>query len=182
MKLLEGEGLTVRVPGLGWRVAGQGADDPRAYVRVTTGARKRLASGEWKPGDPLPAIGSLAEEFGCGRLRVTTGLKPLEAEGLIVRGPDNRWWVRSGEDPRLHMRIAARLREGIGNGEFKPGENLPSTVSLAAQYGCRRQTVGRALKPLRAEGLIVFRAGLGYSVADPLPGTAVDRELKGDSS
>jgi GntR family transcriptional regulator len=64
----------------------------------------------------------------------------------------------------LHDRVAADIRRAIADGEAKPGERLPPARDLAAVLGVDRNTVLRALRILRDEGLLEFRRGRGITV------------------
>src|SRR5881227_3176466 len=64
----------------------------------------------------------------------------------------------------LHDRVAAEIRRAIMDGEAKPGERLPPAGDLAAVLGVNRNTVLRALRLLRDEGLLEFRRGRGITV------------------
>ena len=61
--------------------------------------------------------------------------------------------------------VAAELRRAIAEGEAKPGERLPPARDLAAVLGVHTNTVLRALRLLREEGLLDFRRGRGVTVA-----------------
>jgi GntR family transcriptional regulator len=61
--------------------------------------------------------------------------------------------------------VAAELRRAIAEGEAKPGERLPPARDLAAVLGVNTNTVLRALRLLREEGLLDFRRGRGVTVA-----------------
>src|ERR1022692_4140485 len=65
----------------------------------------------------------------------------------------------------LHEQAAAQLRRAIAEGQAKPGERLPPAMDLAAVLGVNRNTVLRALRLLRDEGLLEFRRGRGITVA-----------------
>jgi GntR family transcriptional regulator len=64
----------------------------------------------------------------------------------------------------LHEQVAAEIRRAIANGEADPGERLPSAHDLAAVLKVNRNTVLRALRQLRDEGLLEVRRGLGVTV------------------
>jgi GntR family transcriptional regulator len=65
----------------------------------------------------------------------------------------------------LHDQVAAEIRRAIAEGEAQPGERLPPARDLAAVLGVNRNTVLRALRTLRGEGLLEFRRGRGITVA-----------------
>jgi GntR family transcriptional regulator len=61
--------------------------------------------------------------------------------------------------------VAGEIRRAILDGEAKPGERLPPAKDLAAELGVNANTVLRALRLLREEGLLEFRRGRGVSVS-----------------
>ena len=65
----------------------------------------------------------------------------------------------------LHDQAAAAIRRAIADGEAKPGERLPPAKDLAAVLGVNTNTVLRALRLLRDEGLLEFRRGRGITVS-----------------
>jgi GntR family transcriptional regulator len=64
----------------------------------------------------------------------------------------------------LHEQVAAEIRRAITDGEAKPGERLPPAKDLAAVLAVNTNTVLRALRQLRDEGLLEFRRGRGITV------------------
>ena len=64
----------------------------------------------------------------------------------------------------LHEQVAAEIRRAISDGEAKPGERLPPAKDLAAVLDVNTNTVLRALRQLRDEGLLEFRRGRGITV------------------
>jgi GntR family transcriptional regulator len=80
------------------------------------------------------------------------------------------------DDPaHLHEQVAAEIRRAIAEGEAKPGERLPPARHLAAVMGVNTNTVLRALRALRDEGLLEMRPRRGISVV----GTPVESEVRG---
>lgn len=73
--------------------------------------------------------------------------------------------LASSDAPRLHEQVAAEIRRAIADGEATPGERLPPAKDLAAVIGVNTNTVLRALRTLRDEGLLEFRRGRGITVA-----------------
>ncbi|MDF5758522.1 GntR family transcriptional regulator [Spongiactinospora sp. TRM90649] len=68
-------------------------------------------------------------------------------------------------DPRpLHDQVAGAIRRAIAEGSYAPGERLPPARDIAAALGINANTVLRALRDLRDEGLLEFRRGRGVSV------------------
>ena len=84
--------------------------------------------------------------------------------------------VNREEPTELHEQVAAEIRRALADGEAKPGERLPPAKDLAAVLGVNPNTVLRALRVLRDEGLLEFRRGRGITVAGtPERGAVVAR-------
>jgi GntR family transcriptional regulator len=64
----------------------------------------------------------------------------------------------------LHEQVAAEIRRAIAEGEASPGDRLPPARDLAAVIGVNTNTMLRALRTLRDEGLVEFRRGRGITV------------------
>src|SRR5262245_34456984 len=78
----------------------------------------------------------------------------------------------------LYEQVAAEIRRAIADGEAKPGERLPPAKDLAAVLGVNTNTMLRALRLLRDEGLLEFRRGRGISVAGTPERGAVVQKAK----
>jgi GntR family transcriptional regulator len=69
-------------------------------------------------------------------------------------------------DPTLlHEQVAGDIRRAIADGEANPGEKLPPARHLAAVLGVNTNTVLRALRMLRDEGILELQRGRGITVA-----------------
>lgn len=77
-------------------------------------------------------------------------------------------------DPaRLHEQVAAEIRRSIAEGDAKPGDRLPPARHLAAVMGVNINTVLRALRTLRDEGLLEMAPRRGIRVV----GTPAESQL-----
>jgi GntR family transcriptional regulator len=82
------------------------------------------------------------------------------------------------DDPaHLHEQVAAEIRRAIAEGEAKPGERLPPARHLAAVMGVNTNTVLRALRALRDEGLLEMRPRRGIRVVGTPSASEVRRKI-----
>jgi GntR family transcriptional regulator len=70
----------------------------------------------------------------------------------------------------VYLQVAAELRREIAEGAVKPGGRLPPARDMAAVRGVNHNTMFRALRQLRDEGLLEFRRGRGITVAGEAAG------------
>lgn len=59
--------------------------DLPAYEQVKAWIRGHIASGRWRPGDPVPSEAALMGKFGVSRMTANRALRELAAEGLVQR-------------------------------------------------------------------------------------------------
>jgi len=62
-----------------------GKSDLPAYEQVKAWIRGHIASGQWRPGDPVPSEAALMERFGVSRMTANRALRELAGEGLVDR-------------------------------------------------------------------------------------------------
>jgi GntR family transcriptional regulator len=86
--------------------------------------------------------------------------------------------VDRGDPTDLYEQVAGEIRRAIADGEAKPGERLPPAKDLAAILEVNTNTVLRALRLLRDEGLLEFRRGRGITVAGTPERSAVVQQAK----
>jgi GntR family transcriptional regulator len=73
--------------------------------------------------------------------------------------------VDRDDDLLLYEQVAADIRRAIADGEAVPGEKIPQAKDLAAVLGVNTNTVLRALRTLRDEGLLEMGRGRAITVA-----------------
>ncbi len=66
----------------------------------------------------------------------------------------------------IYEQIAASIRADILAGTLRPGQRIPSELSLQQVHGVARETARRAIALLRQEGLVVIRRGHGAVVRE----------------
>jgi GntR family transcriptional regulator len=69
--------------------------------------------------------------------------------------------TKSGAGVSRYLRLYRVLSQALADGQFGPGEPLPSEPRIMQVYGISRSTVRRALAQLEAEGRIERKRGSG---------------------
>ncbi len=109
----------------------------------------------------LSCVGSTSGAAGWSRARGCF----LHADGNDANLNSTMLGSIDRSDPTaLHDQVAAQIRRAIAEGEARPGERLPPAQDLAAAMGVNTNTVLRAMRALRDEGLLEFRRGHGIRV------------------
>ena len=73
--------------------------------------------------------------------------------------------VRTSRSKITWQSIYAEVLKRISDGIWKPGDLIPGEVEIAAEFGCARATVNRALRQLAEEGFLDRRRKAGTRVA-----------------
>ena len=69
----------------------------------------------------------------------------------------------------LYAKVKEMIVTRIGEGDWRPGDRLPSENDLVRDLGVSRMTINRALRELSIEGVIVRAKGVGSFVAQTKP-------------
>jgi GntR family histidine utilization transcriptional repressor len=127
-------------------------NDLPAYEQVKAWIRGHIASGQWRPGDPVPSEAALMRRFGISRMTVNRALRELAGEGLVNRVQGSGTTVA-----QLH-RISSRLVIRDIHEEVTERGHVPTTRVLHVAKEKAGAEVARSLG-LRT-GASVFHAVL----------------------
>jgi GntR family transcriptional regulator len=136
--------------------------------------RRQICSNENLAAAPPPIVDAWANVIDATILGVMSPVKPppYRDTELALSAVDRA-------DPTyLHEQVAAEIRRAIADGEAKPGERIPQAKDLAAVLGVNTNTVLRALRLLRDEGLLQVGRGRAITVAGTLERGAVLARMK----
>lgn len=78
----------------------------------------------------------------------------------------------------LYRQIKTLILQGLVNGEWRPGEAIPSEMELAQRYNVSQGTVRKAVDEMASENLLVRRQGKGTYVASHNDPRALFRFLR----
>jgi DNA-binding transcriptional regulator YhcF (GntR family) len=85
-------------------------NDPRPPFRqAADDLRKRIGKGQFGPGERLPSIRALAEEYGVAPQTMQNALKELRKDGLVVAQQGRAFFVRDPGRPQAAGTDAERL-------------------------------------------------------------------------
>ena len=90
------------------------------------------------------------------------------------------WLSINEKDSRpIYLQIINQIKEQVGKGTLKPGEELPSVRELADSLGINMHTVRGAYLKLRDQGVINLRLGRRARIAIlPQPPGNVDAQAR----
>jgi GntR family transcriptional regulator len=66
----------------------------------------------------------------------------------------------------IFLQIADNISEKVMEGNYPPGEKIPSVRDLATEMGVNPNTVMRTYSELQTRGIIENKRGVGYYVSD----------------
>ncbi len=66
----------------------------------------------------------------------------------------------------LYMLVKEKIDEKVDNGEYQPGDRLPSEAKLSESFGVSRATLREALRVLEKEGKVNRQQGIGTFITE----------------
>ncbi len=77
---------------------------------------------------------------------------------------------------------AENIKELITNGEYRPGQKLPTEANFCKMLGVSRTSVREALRILQALGYVTIKSGKGTFVSEKMPGQATEQWYEADDA
>lgn len=113
----------------------------RTFEEICERIRDRIATGELKPGDKLPAERDLAQQLGVGRNALREALRSLEIAGILElrKGVKGGAFIRTGDTGRMD----AVVRDMFSLGSISLPELTEARIhvqDLVVRLACERAT------------------------------------------
>ncbi|MEV0620367.1 winged helix-turn-helix domain-containing protein [Nonomuraea sp. NPDC050404] len=143
------------------------------YLQVAEVIQERIASGQFRIGEPVPSEAALEAEFGIGRTTARNVARELRRQRLVHTVTGEGTFVgpagvsRVKPSRAVHARIASDLVARIRRGELRPNRAIPSPQALMWQYGVAKSTARRAVSRLREQRWVFTVPQRGTYVSDP---------------
>lgn len=135
------------------------------YSRLRQALRERVSSGEWLPGEQIPTIREIGDQYGVSRITVVQALDTLAREGLLVRWQGKGVFVSEPRDEGARGPLLSFSEAALRLGQL-PGSRLldlhsePASSALQARLDLRvEQAVVRVerLRTLDGEPVAIQR-------------------------
>ncbi|HEX6363602.1 MAG TPA: GntR family transcriptional regulator, partial [Albitalea sp.] len=113
----------------------------RTFEEICERIRERVAAGDLKPGDKLPAERELAQQLGVGRNALREALRSLEIAGIVElrKGVKGGAFIRAGDPGRMD----AVVRDMFSLGSISLSELAEARLhvqDLVVRLACERAT------------------------------------------
>ena len=112
------------------------ADRRPMYLQIMEQVRRRIAIGDWQPGDELPSIRALAASVQVSVITVKRAYLELERSGIIVTRQGKGSFVADTADLRTHLQY----------GELD--EHLSSAIDVGRRLGLGAMEIEERLREL----------------------------------
>src|SRR5258706_6300526 len=122
-----------------------------SYLRIVEDIRRRIASGNLRPGDPVPSARRITQDFGVALATATRALATLSAEGLTRSVPG----VATVVAPAPSTGPAVRARRG--DVELNRDRIVASAVAIADAEGLAQVSMRRIATDLGVATMSLYR-------------------------
>lgn len=89
-------------------------------------------------------------------------------------------WLSKNSEVPVREQLIIQITLGVASNDLKAGERLPSTNEIARRFQIHANTVGSAYQKLTKQGLLEFKKGSGFFVAENKT-TNLNNEFRLDS-
>jgi GntR family transcriptional regulator len=149
------------------------------YARLRQAIHNRVTSGEWRPGDQIPTIRELGEQYGVSRITVVQALDELAREGMLIRWQGKGVFVGQPKPDARRMPLQSFTEETVGRGRIPSSRTLrlvrgPADPGVSSRLGLRPDACVVLLERLRLEDGCPIALQLVYLPDQLVPGL-VDR-------
>lgn len=105
---------------------------PPLYHQIAAVFRQRIEDGIWSPGDRLPSLDSLMQEFSVARVTIREAMKLLREEGLLLPERGRGTVVTRRASTRRPLRVETTLADliEIYRGDRPDVENIEEGFTL----------------------------------------------------
>lgn len=87
----------------------------KIYEEVVEAVIKNIQEGIWSPGDKLPAIATLAVEYGVSQASIREALNSLKVMGIVEVKHGQGTYIKSGDTINLEFKVEVLTKEDIKN-------------------------------------------------------------------
>jgi AcrR family transcriptional regulator len=122
-----------------------------SYLRIVEDIRRRIASGDLRPGDPVPSARRITQDWGVALATATRVLATLSAEGLTRSVPG----VATVVAPAPSTGSAGRARRG--DVELNRDRIVASAVAIADAEGLAQVSMRRIATDLGVATMSLYR-------------------------
>jgi GntR family transcriptional regulator len=124
------------------------------YSRLRQAIRERVTSGEWRPGDQIPTIRQLGDQYGVSRITVVQALEALSREGMLVRWQGKGVFVNEPKTDVARLPLLSFSEDAARRGQTAGSRTLrlrrePATPGLKARLSLKESEGVILLERLR---------------------------------
>jgi GntR family transcriptional regulator len=135
------------------------------YAQLANILRDRIVSGAWKPGEEVPTLDELAQEFSVARVTVRQAVQRLAEEGMLSSQRGRRTYVTFEPPP---VSDSSPLYSSIGEAGSEGGSLSIKIISKTEVAGLPAYFAGPGIADARYMRVrkIERQSGIPYAVSD----------------
>jgi 8-oxo-dGTP pyrophosphatase MutT (NUDIX family) len=140
----------------------------RPWRRIADDLRTKIASGRWLPGDRLPTMAQLQEQYGVAKGTIGNAVRQLREEGVVITRGASGIYVAHREEPDVsepattpeHQPVvAAIVTSHLGVLAGRRNDGKPPWTFIAGEIEPGESAVDAAVREVKEETGLLVRAG-----------------------